>query len=52
MLPLRHMRSCTPISPDIGTIVLRCSEPIAAASQGVLPSYDFPITPMLPLLQG
>ena len=48
MLPFRHIKSWTPISPDIGTIVARYSEPEAAAFQGVLPSYDLPIAPTLP----
>ena len=49
MLPFRHIRSWTPMSPDIGTMVARCSESAAAAFQGVLPSYDLPIAPTLPL---
>ena len=52
MLPFLHMRSCMPMRPDIGTMVARYSEPEAAAFHGVLPSYDLPMAPTLPLDQG
>ena len=49
ILPFLHIKSCTPINPDIGTMVARYSDPDAAAFQGVLPSYDLPIAPTFPL---
>ena len=51
MLPLRHINSCTPINPDIGTIVARYGLPKVAACHGVEPSYDLPIKPTLPFDQ-
>ena len=40
------------MSPDMGTMVERYFEPLAAAFQGVLPSYDLPMAPTFPFDQG